>query len=378
MEVIVIGAGVSGLTTAIRLLERGHEVVIWAKERLADTTSHVAAATWIPYAVGGDHAVQWAEESLAAFRALMTQAPPEVSGIVAREFHVLSQRPQADPPWMTSAQAQRLMPEELRQVGYAWGLRFSAPVVDMSIYLGYLEAEVRRRHGRIVHRSVSSWAEVMASWQDAFPHEPSSTETRRAIINCAGLGARELVGRDQDQRDSSDGLGVHAARGQVVRIASQGFEKVLLNEDDPSRPTYVVPRLHDIILGGTYQEGEEARLVESETHDDILKRCADLLIGYDQRFALSVAALAGEAFAAEFGRRLRPDTASRVVKSSPVTPIGDVSDDCGLRPARAEVCLKGDALTPAWYLVHNYGHGGSGVTLSWGCANEVAALLSDG
>lgn len=378
MEVIVIGAGVSGLTTAIRLLEMGHQVVIWAKERLADTTSHVAAATWIPYAVGGDHAVRWAEESLVAFRALMTQVAPEVSGIVAREFHMLSQRPQADPPWMASAQAQRLTPEELRHSGYAWGLRFNAPVVDMSIYLGYLEAEVRRRHGRIVQRSVSGWAEVMASWQDAFPHDPSSAETRRAIINCAGLGARELVGRDQDQRDSSDGLGVHAARGQVVRIGSQGFDKVLLNEDDPRRPTYVVPRLHDIVLGGTYQEGEEDCRVESEIHGDILKRCADLLIGYDQQFALSIAALAGEAFAAEFGRRLGSDTASRGADSSPVTVLGDVSDDCGLRPARAEVCLRVDALTPAWYLIHNYGHGGSGVTLSWGCANEVATLLSGG
>ena len=378
MEVIVIGAGVSGLTTAIRLLEMGHQVVIWAKERLADTTSHVAAATWIPYAVGGDHAVRWAEESLVAFRALMTQVAPEVSGIVAREFHMLSQRPQADPPWMASAQAQRLTPEELRHSGYAWGLRFNAPVVDMSIYLGYLEAEVRRRHGRIVQRSVSGWAEVMASWQDAFPHDPSSAETRRAIINCAGLGARELVGRDQDQRDSSDGLGVHAARGQVVRIGSQGFDKVLLNEDDPRRPTYVVPRLHDIVLGGTYQEGEEDCRVESEIHGDILKRCADLLIGYDQQFALSIAALAGEAFAAEFGRRLGSDTASRGADSSPVTLLGDISDDCGLRPARAEVCLRVDALTPAWYLIHNYGHGGSGVTLSWGCANEVATLLSGG
>jgi D-amino-acid oxidase len=41
----------------------------------------------------------------------------------------------------------------------------------------------------------------------------------------------------------------------------------------------------------------------------------------------------------------------------------------GLRPARPAVRLERDG-----DVVHCYGHGGAGVTLSWGCAEDVAAL----
>jgi D-amino-acid oxidase len=45
----------------------------------------------------------------------------------------------------------------------------------------------------------------------------------------------------------------------------------------------------------------------------------------------------------------------------------------GLRPAR-----HGGARVEAedGWLVHNYGHGGAGMTLSWGCADEVTRLTS--
>ena len=62
-------------------------------------------------------------------------------------------------------------------------------------------------------------------------------------------------------------------------------------------------------------------------------------------------------------------------------PLGNYGDDdveevlIGLRPARkgGNIRLEWDAVSPS--VLHNYGHGGAGVTLSWGCANEVGAMV---
>ena len=42
----------------------------------------------------------------------------------------------------------------------------------------------------------------------------------------------------------------------------------------------------------------------------------------------------------------------------------------GLRPYRPSVRLEREGR-----LIHNYGHGGAGYTLAYGCAEDVAALL---
>jgi D-amino-acid oxidase len=51
-----------------------------------------------------------------------------------------------------------------------------------------------------------------------------------------------------------------------------------------------------------------------------------------------------------------------------------VSVAVGLRPARPAVRLEAEA-RPGGTIVHNYGHGGAGVTLSWGCAAAATDLL---
>lgn len=367
MHILVVGGGVSGLTTAAHLLDAGHNVVIWTRERAAHTTSSVAAATWYPYAVGGANADQWSIASFDIFQRLAQRT--QETGVTVRPLRYLMRQPEAHGlGWRQRVNARDLPTDELPP-GYTAGFTFDSPVIDMSIYLRYLERRVGERGARIEERSIATWGEAFAMWRHIFPDAPRDPEQPYVIVNCVGLGARELVA--EDANDSPDRLGVRPARGQVVRIEANGFNQVLLEESDETRPTYVVPRINDIVLGGTYEVGKEMRAVDLATRDDILKRCARLLLHYDKGFAMSLAALIGGETEAQF-RALVGDQHASI----PAARFSASADDCGLRPIRAEVALKRQTLGVGQYVIHNYGHGGGGVTLSWGCAQEVAALIA--
>ena len=147
------------------------------------------------------------------------------------------------------------------------------------------------------------------------------------VVNCAGLGARKLVG------DPS----MAPIRGQIVRVSNPGLERFSLDEGNPEGVTYVVPRSDDCILGGTAEEGEWDTEPDPKTAANILRRCATL------------------------EPRLE---GSEVLEHK-----------AGLRPGRPEIRLEREDVAHGVPRVHNYGHGGSGVTLSWGCAEDTLALV---
>jgi D-amino-acid oxidase len=310
-DVIVVGCGVIGLTTAVHMREEGLDVRIVAAALPLETTSSVAAALWYPYkAYPEDRILSWGKRT---FEVLEDLASFPESGVLMREGVELWHRPVPDPWWASAVprRVRRCAENELPP-GYRDGHAFVAPVAEMPVYLGYLLDRFIGAGGHVEHRDLSSLEEAGDG---------------RVVVNCAGLGARALVG------DAS----VEPIRGQIVRVRNPGLERFVLDEENPEGVTYIVPRSEDCILGGTAEEGEWDTEPDPEVAAAILRRCAEL----EWRLA-----------------------GAEVLEHK-----------AGLRPGRPEIRLEREDAASRPPRVHNYGHGGSGVTLSWGCAEETLRIV---
>ncbi len=298
-RITVVGAGVVGLTCAVRLLEAGHRVDVLARELPLETTSATAAALWYPYrALPQDRVTAWAAASYDAFAALAASEDPARCGVRMVAGTEVFAAAQPDPWWRSAVPSL----DRVRDLpaGYTDGWSFVTPVIEMPVYLGWLTDRVRALDGTLTRLDL-----------DALPSGPD------LVVNCTGLGARQLVA---DQT-------LTPVRGQVVHLEQRGLDRWWL---DSEGPTYVVPRAHDIVVGGTADEGEWGRTPSPATAAAVLARA----------------------------ERLVPELrGARVLRHR-----------VGLRPVRPEVRLEriGNVL-------HCYGHGGAGVTLGWGCADEVVS-----
>jgi len=295
-RVLVVGAGVVGLTCAVRLLEEGHQVDVLARDLPLETTSAVAAAIWYPYrAYPFERVTAWAARSFDVFAGLAGSG-----GVVMREGTELLRTP--GDPWWASAVPSLSHTTDVPSP-YVGGLVFEAPVTEMPLYLRWLVSRLDELGGTLTRMALQSLP-----------------EHADVVVNASGLGARMMA------QDTS----VLPSRGQVVLVSQIGVERWWL---DSSGPTYVIPRSDDIVVGGTDDEGEWERTPSDVVAKEILER-ATLLVPELGR-------------AQVLGHRV------------------------GLRPARPSVRLEREG-----NVVHCYGHGGAGVTLSWGCADEVAALVA--
>ena len=304
----MIGGGVSGLSCAVRLLEAGFGVELWTRDDPLETTSRVAAALWYPYRVGPlGRTEEWALASYRAFERLVDEPGAGVRMVSGVELFAGDLEP---PGWRQRLDS--LRPAAEVPAGYGGGYELRVPVIEMPIYLPWLAGRVEALGGRLERRAAHTLEEVLAE--------------APLVINCAGLGARELVPDPQ----------LVPIRGQVVRVGRTEVQRFLLDEHHPGGVTYIVPRSTDCVLGGTAEEGAESLDPDPDRAAAIVARCRALVPGLAD---------------------------ARVLETS-----------VGLRPGRAEVRLeleeRGDGI-----VVHDYGHGGAGVTLSWGCADEVLALI---
>ncbi|MER5772639.1 FAD-dependent oxidoreductase [Streptomyces sp. NPDC001985] len=315
-DVIVVGGGVSGLVTAVVLAERGRRVRVRTREEPAGTTSSVAGGLWWPYRIEPrEQVARWSVATLRVYEEFARR--PDETG-VRLVAGVMAEQPLAGlGPWAAGAGVRAARPGELPG-GHTEGVRARVPLVDMPAHLGWLRRRLEAAGGSVEVRPVRSLAEAAAS--------------AGAVVNCAGLGARRLA---------SD-AGLRPVRGQLVLVENPGVTEWFVLADGASeRTTYLLPQPGRLILGGTAEEGAWGLEPVPATAEAIVARCA----------------------------RLWPEVASARVLGHRV----------GLRPARpAGVRIERENLPDGGVVIHNYGHGGAGVTVAWGCARAAADLVPEG
>ncbi|MFG2704386.1 FAD-dependent oxidoreductase [Streptomyces shenzhenensis] len=196
------------------------------------------------------------------------------------------------------------------------GLAARLPLIDMPVHLAWLRKRLERAGGTVEERVVGDLDEAAAP----------------VVVNCTGLGARSLV----------PDPAVRPVRGQLVVVENPGITTWYTSADEAEggASAYFFPQPGGLLLGGTAQEDAWSLEPDPAAAAGIVARCA----------------------------AVRPEIAGARVLAHRV----------GLRPYRAAVRLEPELRPGGRMLVHNYGHGGAGVTVAWGCAREAAGLVDAG
>ena len=310
-RVTVVGAGVIGLTCAVRLAEAGLQVDVLARDLPLETASAAGGALWLP-ASTDERELGWARASLDELRAV--EGPG--SGVRMAQGHLLGRPSDAvgspPPAWADRfADVVHARDETAPAVGHPVGWRATLPVADPRRYLPWLRDRLVAADGTLTRL--------------ALPALPR----RGIVVNAAGVAARALAADP----------GVQPVRTQTALVDGTGLDSWWVDLGDGLT---ILPHGRVAAVEDAGDEGDWSTAPDERSARRLVERAGEIVPG------LRGAALVGV----------------RV----------------GLRPARPSVRVEAER-TPTdddahRVVVHCYGHGSRGFTLSWGCADEVTRLVT--
>ncbi|XP_076061164.1 D-amino acid oxidase 2 isoform X2 [Oratosquilla oratoria] len=288
-EVVVVGCGVVGLGAALNVQQKVHgsRVRIVTEATTPHTTADGAAGLWGPYIIEDtpvNKIIKWSSSTWDLFHGWM-KSGANTSVMLIPGVTISNQELQPE-PWRHIPFAYRHLdqPTIRKRFGddYVSAYEYTSLVAEPLRFMPKLLEEFKSNGGIIEHRKVTCLEE-----------EAKSADI---LVNCSGLGARELALDSQ----------MYPVRGQVMRVHAPWVDSFFCDESDENF-CYIIPNVETVVLGGTHQEDDSRLNVDLDDKRIIWSRCTTSM--------------------------------------------------------------------PSLQVVHNYGHGGAGVSLFWGCGQEVAELV---
>ncbi|CAO0791148.1 unnamed protein product [Mucor circinelloides] len=338
-KIIVLGAGVTGLTSAISLLRKGYkDVTVVSKHVPGDLsteyTSPWAGASILTVADHDDYRLQEMDlYTMKEFERLSKEEPDAhvmpCKGIQYCEDPAL---PGEDPHWVRKIYKNvKEIPKSELIPGVSYGYTFESFTANVPKYLQWLVKTLRSLGGRIERKSFESI-------QQAIEEFPEAT----VIVNCTGLGSYYLT----DVKDHT----MYPIRGQTVTVRAPHI-KTQHYIDSSNRWTYIIPRDDGtVICGGTVDRENRNTSPDDAITKDILERVY----------------------------KLYPE----ITHNKGVEHFDIVGVNVGFRPGRkGGIRLEketrrrsnGQKVT----VCHNYGHSSHGYQSSWGSCAKLVELVSN-
>lgn len=249
----------------------------------------------------------------ATLRELRRLAAGPTCGVAMVDGLEASRRETEVPPWLQRIGARPCSAADL-PAGYRSGWRYTTAVIDMPIYLGHLANELERKDVKIEQGHVADLREIAGM--------------APVTVNCTGDGARELAGDES----------LRPVEGRVVVVENPGVERFFADFDEGPEMTYFIPHGTRLVLGSTFEEQPGPGAGGASPEDGIVRRCAAV---------------------------------EPAIAGAPV-----LESRRGVRPMRSRIRLE-TTTVEGRSVIHNYGHGGGGVSVSWGCAYEVVSLVQN-